>query len=66
MTVYRSECGKYLCRVSSRGWGHFDAWLADGSIHWRKPEHPGDEFFNLPHIKNPWLSNIDEPEPINI
>jgi len=52
--------------VSSRGWGHFDAWLADGSIHWRKPEHPGDEFFNLPHIKNPWLSNIDEPEPINI
>lgn len=49
-------------------------WAEDGGdlypshpSHWqpynpeRKPEHPGEEFYNLPHIKEPWLSNVDEP-----
>lgn len=34
MQVYKSECGKYLCRVT-RCWGSFEAWTIDGSIHWR-------------------------------
>jgi hypothetical protein len=33
-TIYKSECGRYLCRVASRGWGCFEAWTVDGSIHW--------------------------------
>jgi hypothetical protein len=32
--IYRSECGQYLCR-STRFAGHFEAWLLDGSVHWR-------------------------------
>lgn len=50
-------------------------WAEDGGdlypshpSHWQpydkghKPHHPGAEFQNLPHIKYPWRSNIDEPE----
>jgi hypothetical protein len=34
-TLYKSECGQYFCRVSPRGWGNFEAWTLDGSLHWR-------------------------------
>lgn len=34
-TVFLSECGGYLCRVSDRGRGNYEAWTRDGSIHWR-------------------------------
>ena len=33
MDFFKSECGNYLCR--SLGGGTFEAWTADGSIHWR-------------------------------
>jgi hypothetical protein len=32
---YKSECGRYICRVSARGSGNFEAWTLDGSLHWR-------------------------------
>lgn len=32
-TFWRSECGGYLCRPF--GGGNFEAWTADGSLHWR-------------------------------
>jgi hypothetical protein len=52
--MYLSECGRYVCRPVNRhgGGGTYEAWTADGSIHWRddnrvltwadadKPRHP--------------------------
>ena len=35
--VYKSECGRYLCRPVG-SWGRFEAWTADGSIHWRRDD----------------------------
>jgi hypothetical protein len=32
--VFKSECGRYLCRSTREG-GQFEAWLSDGSIHWQ-------------------------------
>lgn len=46
-----------------------DLWPSHPS-HWqhydpaRKPEHPGEYYQNLPYIKRPWLSNIDEPDAV--
>lgn len=43
-----------------------DLWPSHPS-HWQrytpiKPEHPGEAFYNLPHIREPWRSNINDPE----
>lgn len=32
--IYKSECGRYLCRAP-RMWGSFEAWDIDGLTHWR-------------------------------
>jgi len=32
--VYKSECGRYLCRAP-RMWGSFEVWTVDGATHWR-------------------------------
>jgi hypothetical protein len=35
--VYKSDCGRYLCRPVNRhgGGGTYEAWTIDGCIHWR-------------------------------
>lgn len=33
-TIYKSECGGFLCRAT-RQWGNFEVFTADGSTHWR-------------------------------
>lgn len=34
-SMFRSECGKYLCRQAGNCGGAFDAWTVDGKTHWK-------------------------------